>query len=56
MVDCCGCHLATPGGCPQARAVIDGLPADIVALALPLDVMKISEAGGCPAFQMFVLL
>lgn len=29
----------------QARAVIDGLPADIVALALPLDVIKIQQAG-----------
>ncbi len=37
----------TPGGfpCPQARAVVDGLPGDIVALALPLDVDKIREAG-----------
>jgi sulfate transport system substrate-binding protein len=29
----------------QARAVIDGLPADMVALALPLDVQKIADAG-----------
>ncbi|GIL85079.1 hypothetical protein Vretimale_9890 [Volvox reticuliferus] len=29
----------------QARAVIDGLPADIVALALPLDLDKIVSAG-----------
>jgi ABC-type sulfate transport system substrate-binding protein len=29
----------------QARAVIDGLPADVVALALPLDVQKIADAG-----------
>lgn len=29
----------------QARAVIDGLPADVVALALPLDVQKICDAG-----------
>jgi ABC-type sulfate transport system substrate-binding protein len=29
----------------QARAVIDGLPADLVALALPLDIDKISAAG-----------
>ncbi|GFR43164.1 hypothetical protein Agub_g4213 [Astrephomene gubernaculifera] len=29
----------------QARAVIDGLPADIVALALPLDLDKIVAAG-----------
>ena len=27
----------------QARAVIDGLPSDIVALALPLDVIKIEQ-------------
>lgn len=25
--------------------MIDGLPADVVALALPLDVQKISDAG-----------
>jgi ABC-type sulfate transport system substrate-binding protein len=31
--------------CLQARAVIDGLPADMVALALPLDVQKIADAG-----------
>eukprot|EP00775_Hariotina_reticulata_P005802 gene5802-6042_t len=29
----------------MARAVIDGLPADLVALALPLDVQKIADAG-----------
>ena len=29
----------------KARAVIDGLPADMVALALPLDVQKIVDAG-----------
>ncbi|KAK9817587.1 hypothetical protein WJX74_005584 [Apatococcus lobatus] len=29
----------------QARAVCDGLPADIVALALPLDVMRIEDSG-----------
>ena len=33
----------------QARAVIDGLPADMVALALPLDVQKIADAGLVPA-------
>ena len=33
------------GLCMQARAVSDGLPGDIVALALPLDVDKICEAG-----------
>ncbi len=38
-------RLSFGGSGTQARAVIDGLPADIVALALPLDVMKISEAG-----------
>ena len=31
--------------CMQARAVVDGLPGDIVALALPLDIMKIAESG-----------
>lgn len=40
---CCGvCCVVL---CPQARAVIDGLPADVVALALPLDVQKIADAG-----------
>ena len=29
----------------QARAVCDGLPGDIVALALPLDIAKIAQAG-----------
>jgi sulfate transport system substrate-binding protein len=29
----------------QARAVIDGLPAELVALALPLDVDRIAAAG-----------
>ncbi|KAK9865237.1 hypothetical protein WJX84_000257 [Apatococcus fuscideae] len=29
----------------QARAVCDGLPADIVALALPLDIMRIEDSG-----------
>ncbi|KAK2078345.1 hypothetical protein QBZ16_003185 [Prototheca wickerhamii] len=33
------------GSGTQARAVIDGLPADLVSLALPSDVMKIVEAG-----------
>ena len=28
----------------QSRAIVDGLPGDIVALALPLDVQKIAEA------------
>lgn len=42
------CADATPcafSHTTQARAVIDGLPADIVALALPLDVQKIADAG-----------
>ncbi|CAD7703011.1 unnamed protein product [Ostreobium quekettii] len=38
-------RLSFAGSGVQARAVIDGLPADIVALALPLDVLKIVEAG-----------
>ena len=29
----------------QARAIVDGLPGDIVALALPLDVQKIADEG-----------
>lgn len=29
----------------QARAVIDGLPAEMVALALPLDIDRIAHAG-----------
>lgn len=33
------------GSGAQARAVIDGLPAEIVSLALPSDVIKIAEAG-----------
>ena len=37
--------LQTLGPCLQARAIVDGLPGDIVALALPLDIMKIAEAG-----------
>jgi hypothetical protein len=37
---CCAPFLSI-----QARAVIDGLPADLVALALPLDVQKIADAG-----------
>jgi ABC-type sulfate transport system substrate-binding protein len=43
-------RLSFAGSGTQARAVIDGLPADLVALALPLDVMKISEKGApcCP--------
>jgi len=38
-------RLAFGGSGTQARAVIDGLPADIVSLALPLDVVKIQQAG-----------
>ncbi|MBF2087175.1 sulfate ABC transporter substrate-binding protein [Thermoleptolyngbya sp. C42_A2020_037] len=33
------------GSGPQARAVIDGLEADVVALALALDIQKIEKAG-----------
>lgn len=36
-------RLSFGGSGVQARAVIDGLPADIVALALPLDVIKIEQ-------------
>eukprot|EP00884_Botryococcus_braunii_P006268 jgi/Botrbrau1/15642/Bobra.4_1s0027.2 len=38
-------RLSFGGSGTQSRAVCDGLPGDIVALALPLDVMKIEEAG-----------
>ncbi|KAK9821298.1 hypothetical protein WJX81_003983 [Elliptochloris bilobata] len=38
-------RLSFGGSGTQARAVVDGLPGDIVALALPLDIMKIAEAG-----------
>ena len=38
-------QLTFGGSGTQARAVIDGLPADIVSLALPLDVIKIEQAG-----------
>jgi sulfate transport system substrate-binding protein len=38
-------RLTFAGSGVQARAVIDGLPADIVCLALPLDVQKIADAG-----------
>ncbi|EFN55953.1 hypothetical protein CHLNCDRAFT_10401, partial [Chlorella variabilis] len=37
-------RLSFGGSGTQARAVIDGMPADIVALALPLDVIKIADA------------
>ncbi len=39
-------RLTFAGSGVQARAVIDGLPADIVALALTLDVQKIADSGG----------
>nr|QKY15135.1 sulfate binding protein, component of chloroplast transporter (sulP) [Polytomella parva] len=38
-------RLTFGGSGVQARAVIDGLPADLVALALALDVDKIADAG-----------
>lgn len=38
-------RLTFAGSGVQARAVIDGLPADMVALALALDVQKIADAG-----------
>lgn len=38
-------RLSFGGSGTQARAVIDGLPAEVAALALPLDVLKIEEAG-----------
>ena len=38
-------RLSFGGSGTQARAVIDGMPADIVALALPLDVIKIADAS-----------
>lgn len=38
-------RLSFGGSGVQARAVMDGLPADIVALALPLDIDKIAERG-----------
>ncbi|KAF8058434.1 sbpA [Scenedesmus sp. PABB004] len=38
-------RLTFAGSGVQARAVIDGLPADLVALALPLDVQKIADSG-----------
>lgn len=38
-------RLTFAGSGVQARAVIDGLPADVVALALALDVQKIADAG-----------
>jgi len=38
-------RLTFAGSGVQARAVIDGLPADLVALALPLDVNRIADSG-----------
>ena len=38
-------RLTFAGSGTQSRAVCDGLPADLVALALPLDIEKIAEAG-----------
>eukprot|EP00195_Chlamydomonas_chlamydogama_P009412 CAMPEP_0202890210 /NCGR_PEP_ID=MMETSP1392-20130828/709_1 /ASSEMBLY_ACC=CAM_ASM_000868 /TAXON_ID=225041 /ORGANISM="Chlamydomonas chlamydogama, Strain SAG 11-48b" /LENGTH=428 /DNA_ID=CAMNT_0049573747 /DNA_START=132 /DNA_END=1418 /DNA_ORIENTATION=+ len=38
-------RLTFAGSGVQARAVIDGLPADVLALALPLDVERVSRAG-----------
>lgn len=38
-------RLSFGGSGTQARAICDGLPGDIVALALPLDVQRISDAG-----------
>ncbi|KAK9815715.1 hypothetical protein WJX72_008488 [[Myrmecia] bisecta] len=38
-------RLSFGGSGTQARAVCDGLPGDIVALALPLDIQKIVESG-----------
>lgn len=38
-------RLTFAGSGSQARAIIDGLPADIAALALPLDTIKIADAG-----------
>ena len=37
------------GSGTQARAVCDGLPGDIAALALPLDIDRIADAGLLPA-------
>uniref|UniRef100_A0A7S0WZ40 Sulfate-binding protein n=1 Tax=Chlamydomonas leiostraca TaxID=1034604 RepID=A0A7S0WZ40_9CHLO len=38
-------RLTFAGSGVQARAVIDGLPAELVALALPLDIDRIAHAG-----------
>jgi len=41
-------RLSFGGSGTQARAVCDGLPGDIAALALPLDIDRIAEAGLLP--------
>ena len=38
-------RLSFGGSGTQARAICDGLPGDVVALALPLDVQRIADAG-----------
>lgn len=38
-------RLSFGGSGTQSRAIVDGLPGDVVALALPLDVQKIADAG-----------
>lgn len=47
---------SAPATILQARAVIDGLPADIAALALPLDIMKIADAGLMRKVRSFAML
>lgn len=46
-------RLSFAGSGAQTRAICDGLPADIAALALPLDTLKIADAGG-PLFMFCV--
>lgn len=41
-------RLSFGGSGTQARAVCDGLPGDVAALALPLDIDRIAEAGLLP--------
>ena len=38
-------RLSFGGSGTQARAICDGLPGDVVALALPLDVQRIADSG-----------
>lgn len=38
-------EMSHGGSATQARAVIDGAPADVVTLALPLDIDQIADAG-----------